>query len=64
MNALDLRKKTVKELNEELVALFKELFNMRTQRSIGQSKQTHHFKRVKRTIARIKTVICEKEGSV
>lgn len=63
MKPSELRKKSVKELKDELIALLKELFNLRTQRSVGQSNQTHHFKRVKKGIARVKTVLCEKEGS-
>ena len=63
MKAIELRKKSVKELNDELLALYKEGFNLRTQRSVGQATQTHHFKRVKKGIARIKTILCEKEGS-
>jgi large subunit ribosomal protein L29 len=62
MKASELRNKSVKELKEELLALLKELFNMRTQRSVGQSSQTHGFRRVRKDIARIKTVLCEKEG--
>jgi large subunit ribosomal protein L29 len=64
MIASELRNKSVKELNDELLAMLRELFNLRTQRSIGQSNQTHHFKRVKKDIARIKTLLCEKEGSL
>lgn len=63
MKAIELKKKSVKELNDELVALYREGFNLRTQKSVGQSTQTHHFKRVKKDIARIKTVLREKEGS-
>jgi large subunit ribosomal protein L29 len=62
MKASELRNKTVQDLKTELLALLKELFNLHTQRSIGQSNQTHNYKRVKKDIARIKTVLCEKEG--
>lgn len=62
MKASELRNKSVNELKDELLSLMKELFNLRTQKSIGQSTQTHHFRRVKKGIARINTVICEKEG--
>jgi large subunit ribosomal protein L29 len=63
MKASELRNKTGKELKDELLAKLKELFNLRTQKSIGQTTQTHQFKVVKRAIARIKTVLCEKEGA-
>lgn len=63
MIAKELRNKTVEELNNELVAMGRELFNLRMQRGIGQSPQTHLFRKVKRSIARVKTIIREKEGS-
>lgn len=64
MKASELRNKTINELKDEHVSLLKELFNLNTQRRIGQSNQTHQFKRVKRGIARVMTVICEKEGQL
>jgi large subunit ribosomal protein L29 len=62
MNASELRTKSVNELRDELAALFKEQFNIRIQKGIGQSPQTHLFKKVRRQIARIKTILGEKEG--
>lgn len=62
MNATELRSKTSSELQNELLALLKELFNLRVQRGVGQSTQTHIFKKLKKNIARIKTILCEKEG--
>jgi large subunit ribosomal protein L29 len=62
MNASELRTKSVTELRDELAALFKEQFNIRIQKGIGQSPQTHLFKKVRRQIARIKTILGEKEG--
>lgn len=63
MKASEMRNKTVADLNNELLALLKELFNLRIQRGIGQTPQTHLFRKVKKAIARIKTVLSEKEGS-
>jgi large subunit ribosomal protein L29 len=63
MKSSELRNKSVKELNDELLAMLKELFNLRIQKNIGQSTQTHQFRDVKRNVARIKTILCEKEGS-
>ena len=62
MKASELRNKTVSDLNDELLALFRELFNLRIQRGVGQSVQGHLFKKVRRNIARIKTMLREKEG--
>ena len=63
MNASELKNKTSEELQTELLALLRELFNLRLQKGAGQTPQSHLFKKVKRQIARIKTVMREKEGS-
>lgn len=63
MKASELRDKTVGELQSELVALLKERFNLRIQKGVGQNPQTHLFKKIRKEIARIKTILCEKEGS-
>jgi large subunit ribosomal protein L29 len=59
MIAADLRKKSVDELNEELVALRREQFNLRMQQATGELAQVHQFSRVRKDIARVKTVINE-----
>ena len=59
MSAADLRKKSVDELNDELVALRREQFNLRMQKATGELMQNHQHKRVKRDIARIKTILNE-----
>ena len=56
----DLRGKSVQELNEELVAAKKELFNLRFQNATNQLDNTSRIKEVRRNIARIQTVITEK----
>ena len=53
----DLRKKSAAELNEELVAAKKELFNLRFQNATNQLDNTSRIKEVRRNIARIQTVI-------
>ena len=58
----DLRKKSAAELNEELVAAKKELFNLRFQNATNQLDNTSRIKEVRRNIARIQTVITEKAG--
>ena len=56
----DLKAKSVAELNEELVAAKKELFNLRFQNATNQLDNTSRIKEVRKNIARIKTVITEK----
>lgn len=63
MKTNELRSKSVEELNSEQIAIRKELFNLRIQRGIGQTPQTHLFRKLKRQVARIKTILKEKEGS-
>jgi len=54
---------SVEELLKEKVAILKELFNLRVQRSIGQTPQTHLFRSLRRDIARIETSLTQREGS-
>ena len=56
----DLRKKSATELSEELVAAKKELFNLRFQNATNQLDNTSRIREVRKTIARIQTVITEK----
>ena len=56
----ELRAKSVEELNEELVAAKKELFNLRFQNATNQLDNTSRIKEVRKNIARIQTVITEK----
>lgn len=62
MNATELKKKSVDELKNELIALCKEQFNLRMQRATAEVSQTHLFRKGRRAIARIKTILSEKEG--
>ena len=55
----DLRGKSVQELNEELVAAKKELFNLRFQNATNQLDNTSRIKEVRKNIARIQTLITE-----
>lgn len=59
MNAADLRNKSVDELNEELVALRREQFNLRMQHATGELTRNTEHGRVKKDIARVKTVLSE-----
>ena len=56
----DLKAKSVAELNEELVAAKKELFNLRFQNATNQLDNTSRIKEVRKNIARIQTVITAK----
>lgn len=60
MKAKELREKNVEQLNEELIGLLREQFNMRMQSATGQLQQTHTIKTVRHNIARVKTVLTEK----
>ncbi len=61
MNTNDLRKKDAAELNEELLNLRREQFNLRMQQATGQLARSDQYRRVRRDIARIKTVMRELE---
>ena len=56
----DLRTKSAAELNDELVAAKKELFNLRFQNATNQLDNTSRIKEVRKNIARIQTVITQK----
>ena len=59
MKAEELRKKSGKELQDELQELLKEQFKLRMQKSSGQMSSPARFKAVRRDIARIKTIMTE-----
>lgn len=61
MKAIELRDKSVDELKNELLSLLKEQFNLRIQKGSGQSPKTNLFKKVRVDIARVKTILKEKE---
>ena len=60
MKASDVRAKTDDELKGELGQLAKEVFNLRFQRASGQVENTARMRQVRRDIARIKTVLCQR----
>jgi large subunit ribosomal protein L29 len=59
MELKELRKQSATDLNDQLVELRREQFNLRMQRGAGNQTHTHHFKRVRREIAQIKTLITQ-----
>jgi large subunit ribosomal protein L29 len=63
MKANELKDKTVEQLQEELLGLRREQFNLRMQAATGQLNQTHMLKQVRRNIARVKTVLTQKAGA-
>ena len=63
MNANELREKNPDQLQEELVSLKKEAFNLRFQQATGQIENTARMRSVKRDAARVKTILNEKAAN-
>jgi large subunit ribosomal protein L29 len=61
MSASELREKSPEELREELLRLRKEQFHLRMQKASGQLGQSHLLTETRREIARVKTVMQEKQ---
>lgn len=59
MDTKELRQKSAKELNEELLKLRREQFNLRMGQATGQATKPDQFGKVRRNIARLKTVAAE-----
>lgn len=62
MKAAELRKLDDKQLNDELYSSLKEQYNLRMQKSSGEVAKPHLQKTVRKTIARIKTLMNERKG--
>jgi large subunit ribosomal protein L29 len=62
MKAADLRTMTLDQLDDEVLKLKKERFNLRFQRATGQLENTARVREVRRDIARIKTVAVQKRA--
>ncbi len=62
MKASDLRSKSAQDLTTELVSLRKEQFALRLQRATGQAPKPDQFGKVRKSIARLKTVQREQRG--
>jgi large subunit ribosomal protein L29 len=60
MKVNELRAKTSEELIAELESLRKEQFNLRMQKGSDEASPPHNFRRVRRMIAQIKTILNEK----
>lgn len=63
MKPADLRTKSSDELNDQLLALKKEQFNLRFQKASGQLENTARVGQVRRDIARVKTILGERTRS-
>ena len=61
MNARELRARGDDELRKELTDLHREAFNLRMQKGMGQMSRPSQVKRVRRDIARVKTILSERE---
>ena len=61
MNARELRARGDDELRKELVDLHREAFNLRMQKGMGELSRPSQVKRVRRDIARLKTILSERE---
>ena len=61
MKASELQEKTQDELLEELVGLRREQFNLRMQQATGQMARPDQYRKVRKNIARVKTVLRAKE---
>ena len=60
MKATELKDKSVEELNAELINLLREQFNLRMQHTTGQLEKTDQLRKVRRNIARVKTILTHK----
>ena len=61
MIATDLRSNSLSELEDKLASLVRELVTVRMQKAMSENKQTHIQRKLRRDIARIKTVYTEKK---
>ncbi|QNS01690.1 MAG: 50S ribosomal protein L29 [Buchnera aphidicola (Pentalonia nigronervosa)] len=59
---IEFRKKNINDLKVELLQLLREQFNLRMQSVSGKLKQPHLLRNVRKNIARIKTLLTEKEN--
>ena len=62
MKANELREKSAQQLNEQLLGLLRDQFNLRMQKATGQLGQSHLLSQVKRDSARVKTVLNQQAG--
>ena len=63
MKAQDIRKMTVEQINAKIADLKEELFNLKFQAALGNIEKPARMNEIKRTIARMKTIITEKQNA-
>jgi large subunit ribosomal protein L29 len=63
MKLSDIRSMTPDQLNDELIKLKREQFNLRFQKATGQLANTARVREVRRTVAKIKTITREKQAA-
>jgi large subunit ribosomal protein L29 len=63
MKAKDLRARAAKDLGEDLLKLRREQFNLRMARATGQPAKPDQFAKVRKNIARVKTVLAQTRAS-
>ncbi len=59
MKLTEMKIKTTGELKKELEALRREQFNLRMQKGLGQPPRSHLFKKIRKAIAQIETIMNE-----
>jgi large subunit ribosomal protein L29 len=62
-NVAELRNLTSEELQTELLSLRKEQFNLRMKKASGSLDKTHQITMVRKSVARVKTMLTEKAGN-
>ena len=63
MKANELKDKSIEQLNADLLDLLKAQFGLRMQNATGQLGKSHEVQVARKTIARIKTLLTEKQGN-
>ena len=62
MNVVDIRKLKDNEIDNKIKEFKNELFNLRFQQALGQLENTVQLKKIKKSIARMKTILNERKG--
>jgi large subunit ribosomal protein L29 len=63
MKASELRQKSTSDLDKELLEILRAQFNLRVQRTIGQASRPDQFAKLRREVARIKTILSERANA-
>jgi len=63
MKASEIRKMSTEDINKKIVELKTELFDLRMKQATGNLDKPHKINELRKTVARLKTVLNEKDGS-